>query len=197
MKKIVICCLFILLVGCGETKSKQSIHQDTKPIGENAEELLKKETILPISYQKGVFRMYDVAIGEKVESVKKKWGKENKKTEVKDDWRYNEIITYQKEKTQIDVALFRGSVEEITVTIPAHKNIVWDSFLSSFDGNVYEATEKGIKKEEGVKQIHYYVEPNKKQWIVAKEKENGEVILSYTYPYDLDMLSKQGFLIKK
>lgn len=196
MKKLVVFLLFLSLVGCKEVNVKP-IHHDTKKIQENAESLLQKEVKLPITYEKGVFRIWDVAIGDSAESVKKKWGKEEKSMKVGDDWRYDRIFTYKKEKTPIDIAFFRSSIEEITITIPAKQNIVWNTFLSSFDGSIYEANESLRTKEKEVKRLEYYVEPNQKQWIIMKEKENGEIILTYTYPYDLDAFVKQKLLIKK
>lgn len=193
MKKAFICFgLVFVLAGCGFTTNvKKTTIEQTQMI-KNGNGILGKEETIPLQYNNGVFSLWTISIGQGEKEIENSLGKPVKTTAVTDFWRYDKIESFQKNKIQLDIATFRGQIDEITATIPPNRNINLDNFKKMFNGTVYQATQEGLQGEKGIKEIEYYVTPDEDKMLIIKKKDDNGIIISYTYSYDLQTLKDKS-----
>lgn len=180
------------MAGCSIGKEVKAPHASSESLHKGTDKLLDKTTNMPLEYQKGAFTLWSVAIGEDVSTTKKLFGEPEKETDVPNFWRYDTIYTFHKDRLQVDMALFHGQIDEITVTIPKERHVDWDDFLHTFSDGVYVATGAYLNEIGDNKSMSYYVNEAQDQWLVVQEKKDGSTVISNTFTYDLtDLLEKK------
>ncbi|PGK51512.1 hypothetical protein CN918_27360 [Priestia megaterium] len=193
MKKWVIVFVAVsILSGCSISKEVKAPHVNSEELHKGTDKLLQKVTKIPIEYQKGTFTLWDVIIGEDVNTAKTAFGEPEKETDVPNFWRYDTIYTYHKDRLQIDMALFHDQIDEISITIPKDRKVAWNDFARTFNDREFVATDVYLNETGDNKSIHYYVNEAEDQWLVVQEKKDGSTVISNTFTYDFtDLFEKK------
>lgn len=195
---IMVLASILLLAGCVVNENRiEEPHMNTEKLKTNADKLLEKQTDIPIVFENDYFELFHLQVGDEKEAVILTLGEPLQEKTVENDWRIDEILSYKVDDVQVDIALYKGKIDEIALTLKNPKRYAWGQFKNTFNGLIYEATDEFLATQEETGNILYFVNETKDQWLVVQEKEDGSVLLSNTYTYDLSILKENESVIEQ